>query len=388
MSEEGYFPARFFDGKSAAALSVAVRFATFNLENKLEDNIVLWSLGGINLLTQNDSELRLSHSDHPDCVLIVSREHISIIEANLSEIVSGKKVRRGMYHLVARLVVGAAAVTALLFLGVPMASGPLARATPKSFEIQMGENMTAQYTAILRHCPGNDEGVKAISPLLAEMAEAGEVGFPVTFHFIQFSMPNAFALPGGQVLVTSGLLEVLEDDPEAFVAVVAHELGHVRARDGMQALYRNIGLSFLLEAITGGTGVAQQAILLGGQLSQLKHSRVQEARADETAHEIMETLQLNPEALARAFEAMLSLDGEGQEAAEEAVNKDGSLFSLEIPHWLSSHPDTDVRIKRAQELAVPSARELFTAEEWKVIKSACVSVGEEVTEPAEQTSDQ
>jgi Zn-dependent protease with chaperone function len=156
-------------------------------------------------------------------------------------------------------------------------------------------------------------------------------------------------------------MNAIGDDQEAFLAVIAHELGHVRARDGMRAVYRNAGLGVALEIVTGGSGAAQQAVLVGGQLSQLRHNRIQEAAADETAAEIMARADLDPAALARAFEAITHYDYDPSE-------DDGERS---LPTWLRTHPDTQARIKAALARKGASGPLPLSESEWRAAANAC-----------------
>ena len=350
-------PAQYFDGASAASQAITIHIGDDRLTLHIGAQQDIWPFKNIKVTSQNTKGARLSCSRRPDAMLVLTEEStVGALTAAAPFLFDGKRERRRMAKLIASLVAGAALIGGGLFFGVPAASGPLAQATPKDFEIRMGDNLSAQIMAVYRPCTNAEAAISILQPHLDALAEAGDVGFPIEFQFVRMRAPNAFALPGGHVMATRGLLEVLEDDPEAFMAVMAHELGHVKARDGMKAFYRNIGLGALLEIITGGSGVAQQAVMIGGQLQQMRYSRAQEARADETAAEIMLAAGLDPEALARAFDALQGYAGD----------KD-----LKFPGWLSSHPDTDDRIKKARKKKQAPARQPITDEDWAIIITAC-----------------
>jgi predicted Zn-dependent protease len=95
-------------------------------------------------------------------------------------------------------------------------------------------------------------------------------------------MVNAFALPGGHIIVMRGLIEMAQT-PEHLAAVLAHELGHVAQRDPILQALRAAGtaglLSLVLGDATGGTVLA----LAGETLISAKNSRAVEARADDFA---------------------------------------------------------------------------------------------------------
>ncbi|NCT83159.1 MAG: M48 family metallopeptidase [Comamonadaceae bacterium] len=63
--------------------------------------------------------------------------------------------------------------------------------------------------------------------------------------------PNAFALPGGDIVITDALLELLADEPDAVLTVLAHELGHVQHRHGLRLLLRAGAISVVASVIVG-----------------------------------------------------------------------------------------------------------------------------------------
>ncbi len=93
--------------------------------------------------------------------------------------------------------------------------------------------------------------------------------------------PNALALPGGTIVVTTGLLDAITSENE-LAFVLGHELGHFHNRDHLRGLGRGIGFSLVLFAIgIGGGGGAAQLAAVSGQLTQRGFDRGQESAADE-----------------------------------------------------------------------------------------------------------
>lgn len=363
---------RFFDGKSAAAQTVDVDIDMSGLTIKTDGDVLHWLFKHITLSAnvgpgKDDGDIRLGNKRDADALLILPHEAFSILHDAAPDIFSGARSRRRLTTLIITLIAGAGVITAGLFWGVPAASGPLAQATPKELEMRIGNNIAAQISTVFKQC-GQDDGYDLITPVIDNMAEKGAVGFPIHFRFIRASAPNAFALPGGQVMATSGLLDAVGGDQEAFLAVVAHELGHVRNRDSMKSVYRNAGLGVTLEVITGGSGAAQQAVLVGGQLSQLRYTRQQEAAADDTAAEILNASDLDPAALARAFEAITANIDDNEDRK--------SIFDINgnsIPTWMRSHPDTQKRIDLARQRARESTEDSLPLSEkaWRIVTQSC-----------------
>lgn len=372
MTDSRNFSGKFFDGKSGAAHSVDVEIGARGITITARTGTIEWSYDHITLNSKANAsggDIRLGNKRDTDAVLILPQEAYNALHSAAPDIFSGARARRQLAGLIFALILGTGIISAGLFWGVPVASGPLAQATPKELETRIGQNIAAQISTILKQC-GNQEDYDLITPVIDEMAIKGNVGFPISFRFVKASAPNAFALPGGQIMATSGLLDAVGDDQEAFLAVMAHELGHVRARDSMQSVYRNAGFGVALEVITGGSGAAQQAVLIGGQLGQLRYTRIQETTADVTATEILMASDLDPAALGRAFEAIVASFGEDQDR-KTIFNVDGES----IPTWMRSHPDTKERIAAAHNKARknPNASLPLSNEAWEQLRQTCLT---------------
>ncbi|MEM8772604.1 MAG: M48 family metallopeptidase [Pseudomonadota bacterium] len=373
------FEGRYFDGESAVAAPAVATFEQGGVFVDVSAGAFVWPYRDIEKLDSGAEECRLGAKNYDDAVLVLPRAAFEALE-RWSPVLHGRAVTvKRMGGAIALMILAAAIVAGILFIGIPAASEPMARATPKGFETRIGSNMAAQIQTVFRTC-ATEESLQLIRPVIKDMAEKGDVGFPIEFEFVRTKAPNAFALPGGQVMATSGLLAAVGEDQEAFLAVMAHELGHVRGRDGLRAFYRNAGLGVLLEIVTGGSGLAQQAVLIGGQLAQLQHNREQEAAADDAAYEIMEASDLDPAALARAFEAIT-----GYVSAENKDdNKSARKKRRDLPNWLRTHPDTGERIAAAKDrgridtnsAGEPKALPLTEAE-WARVIVACDAPDEE-----------
>lgn len=373
------FDAVYFDGLTAASRSARVRLASDGFVFQLgEGEERRWPEPELELRRADANDIRISWKRSPDAALVFPRAAWPDLAAAYPDLLSGKKERRRMAALVGALIAVSAAIAALVFVGVPMAARPLAEATPTAYEETFGANLSAQVDVFLPRCEGSDAAAEILQPTLDRFARAAGAAFPIKLAIVENPAPNAFALPGGHVLATSGFLDAVGEDQEAFLAVLAHEIGHVDARDSMQAFYRNAGIGLVLEVITGGTGVAQQAVLVAGQLTELRFSREQESAADETAFAILEKEGLDPGALARAFDAI----ERGAKAAGSADSKAGERRSRggaekKIASWLSTHPDTDKRkdaaIARSREGAAPP----LWPDQWRSVRAACGAAVEE-----------
>lgn len=170
---------------------------------------------------------------------------------------------------------------------------------------------------------------------------------------VDADMINAFAFPGGYVVVTTGLIENA-DTPEQVAGVLAHELTHVSERHAMRKLVRQAGIGALIGIVFGDVSAFSQLIELSSQLEGLSFDRSQEQRADEGAINIMSAAGLSPRHLAAFFEKIQQADA----------------ISGTIPELFQTHPLTDDRIKRVSAAAEPQHVFKFDMDWDNVKKSA------------------
>lgn len=357
---------RFHDGETATQHLVEVRFAEDGLDIAGAGVRAFWRKQDVVVRDRGGARWRLGVSASPDARLVLEKSVEAEAGLRKLDILSGKREVLRASALVGGLVAVGVLLAAVVFVLIPMAAEPLARMTPRATESLLGQNLSRQINVFMRPCTGASAQAAevAIKPLITQLQGAAAPGFDVSITFVREDTPNAMAMPGGQVMVTQGLLTSVED-PEALAAVLAHEIGHVKARDGMVALYRNAGLGILLELITGGSGIAQQIVLVTGQLAELRYTRAQEERADRAAIVIMRTAGHDPAALARAFEALKAFK------RTEAPRKNAIAEKLRVPEWLQSHPDLDRRIARARAAASPGGAVTLSPEAWGAVRNAC-----------------
>jgi beta-barrel assembly-enhancing protease len=364
------FPAQYHDGVTAAGHPVTVTVASDGLEIAGAGLHAFWRRQDIELIDKAGKAWRLGSREASDARLVVEKSKAAEEALRAAGVIDPRRDALRSWGLVGGLLALSAALAFIVFFAIPMGAEPLARATPRDVETQLGENLARQINVFMKPCQNTAAADAAIAPMMATLEEAAEPGFPIVLQFVREKTPNALALAGGQVMVTSGLLEVVES-PDELAAVIAHEIGHVKSRDAMVALYRNAGLGILLELITGGSGVAQQAIMLGGQLTELSYTRAQESRADRTALATLDRAGLDPAALGRAFERLKAFV-EVEERPSRATDR---LRDLRIPEWMKSHPDLDRRIIAARAMKKTPVAEAMTPEAWAIVRSACQSSG-------------
>ncbi len=176
-----------------------------------------------------------------------------------------------------------------------------------------------------------DEAIAVISRRLLD--NIGLTDYEYNIRIVKSSQVNAFTIPGGNILVCKGLLDVAET-PEQVAAVIAHEIGHVEKRHVVDKLVREIGLSMMLSMITGGDPYLMTDLL--ETIFKNSFSRKAEEQADEYALALLERSRLSPSHLAGIFKVM----------------KKESFTMSENLEFIQTHPHINSRIRQSMEYKV------------------------------------
>lgn len=229
----------------------------------------------------------------------------------------------------------ALAVTILLvvggyFWGLPWVAERAAWLVPEEWNRQLGHSALDLLDRV--HARPSSLPVDRQEAIRQSLARLTPPSAPTwTLHFRDLGdPPNAFALPSGDIVVTDALIRAARDDGE-ITAVLAHELGHVALRHGLRRLLQGLGVSLTVAALTGDfSDLASHA----SGLLELTYSRDMEWEADAYAIRMLRANRLSPALLARALETL----------RDSSTN---ATVSGKLPRFLSTHPDLDERIVRA-----------------------------------------
>jgi predicted Zn-dependent protease len=214
----------------------------------------------------------------------------------------------------------------------------------ESQEIQMGREADKEIEGAFGIYP--DAEVQAyVARLGAELAASSErKDLPWTFRVVDDPTVNAFALPGGFIYVTRGLMTHLNSEAE-LVSVLGHEIGHVTARHTAAMLSKQqfamlgLGVGMIVRPELQQFGQLAQA---GVGLMFLKFGRDAERQADDLGLRYLDRLDYDPQEAVQVFSVL-----------ERASQREGEGGRL--PSWLSTHPAPEDRAQRLQ-AAITSGR--------------------------------
>jgi predicted Zn-dependent protease len=206
----------------------------------------------------------------------------------------------------------------------------------ESQEIEMGRQAAAEAAQSLG-LVRDDALQQYVHRIGAELAANSErPDLPWTFRVVDDPTPNAFALPGGFIFVTRGMLGLMQNEAE-LATVLGHEIGHVTARHSVQQISRQqiaqlgLGIGMIL-----APELARYGDLAGTglQLLFLKYGRDAERQADELGFRYALNDNYDVREMADVFQSLQRI-GEG-------ANRSA------LPAWLSTHPYPEERIQAVQ----------------------------------------
>jgi Zn-dependent protease with chaperone function len=166
------------------------------------------------------------------------------------------------------------------------------------------------------------------------LPEGGSAATPLLFRNSPQLGANAFTLPDGTIILLDDLITAIGDDEET-LAVLAHELGHVHGRHGLQLLLQSSAVGAFWTFYVGD--ISQMLAVAPAAIVQTRYSQDLERQADDYAAALLLHNGLSPRLLAGALEKLT--------VSEPASSKGG---------YLSTHPSTDQRIRHLRSLATSS----------------------------------
>jgi beta-barrel assembly-enhancing protease len=221
---------------------------------------------------------------------------------------------------------------------------------PYSWEEKLGKTALAQLQVQGKFMPA-EQADPLLKEFTAPLIEAlGKT--PYTFHFYITNEKsiNAFAMPGGYVVIHSELLLRAKSADEV-LGVLAHEIAHVTERHGTRGVIAKAGAWLVFQAAIGDTGgvLTTMASAAPFLLSQ-RYSRSFETDADEHGYQLLERADIDARGLVSFFATIRDEEAEMRRKVKEQLgDKSGEALS-DIPEFLSTHPLTDKRIAHIEKL--------------------------------------
>jgi len=349
------FPGQFYDGRSASNQAVRVTPAPHGVAFQLEDGTQYWWPFEATTVRRSDVSLTFEHGQPLPQSLVMDHPGFIAAMQQLNPRVAGGQQPDNhdlLLKLGAIAAVCIALVIALVVWGFPWAIGVMASLMPVSVERKIGEAVLESMAPKAKRC--SDPSIDRMVAMLGEGAPRNPYTFEV--YVVEDQMVNAFAAPGGYVVIYRGLLDKTRR-PEEAAAVLAHEMQHVIQRHSVCGMMRGLSIWVALALVTGNAG--DTLIQLAGTLGNLHYQRGDESEADLEGLRMLEGSGMDPKAMVSMLQLLDSVQGDAPSAAK----------------YFSTHPLTRERIDQVRELAEESrgsTRPLLPGVRWPPERAACI----------------
>ncbi len=354
----------YFDGKSAKKHAVHVSLVGMELTIQAErgERLATWPLADVCAVYEDKhkSSMRLRVASASDTALIIEDHSlVSRIEPDLLR-ASRKRSDDSFIWLHAFGVICATAIVAAIFyFTFPLLTRPIADLVPVEWEKKIGVTVVESIPGANRFC-NSESGKESLAKLTRSLSRVMDLPYPVSVNVARMELKNAFAAPGGFIVIGQKLIAEMES-PDEFAGVLAHEMAHIAERHPISRLIHIFGISILFELMVGGDAAVVEALLEGTSLLLfLSHSRDDEREADKIARESLIKAGYSTRGLTSFFVRMQSAYGGDKKDAL------GPMSS-----WLSTHPSFAERIASSRNQNDDGGKPALSDAEWFELKTIC-----------------
>lgn len=361
---QGYY----LDGKTAARYPITLSITTTGLKGTTENGQTLWwpyerihQTQGFN--ADEQIRLELEGVDH-EAIIIPESGFLLALHQYFPERVirlhnPARRRARTQFAILAALASIGIAIGLYTF-GIPAFAAMVATWVPVSWEEALGRSALDSLAPIEKRCiePRRTEIVNRIMKVLMQPVTTS----PYTFQIVVVDsyLVNAFALPGGTIVLFRGLL--LETKrPEQLAGVLAHEIQHILKRHTTRTLLQQASTGLLLSAVTGNaTGLGANGVEGARILGLLRYSRQNEEEADRGGLQMLQETGIDPQGMIEFFEMLRK--------------KEKDTDGRPIGKYLSTHPATEDRIEKLKSLidkTVHPSTLLFREDDWSDMRKIC-----------------
>ena len=259
---------------------------------------------------------------------------------------AARRLRRAALAIAASL-----AAVAAVWWSLPRLTLLLVALIPLSAEERLGDR---EFKGLGVAVCENAAGQAALDRLIARLTEHANLRFHAKAVVAQFDLfggekiVNAFALPGGRIVVLRGLITQAESADEV-AGVLGHELTHVIKRHPLRRMMEEAGLGVLFETLLGYNTTSDA----GSLVAELSFTRAEEREADEGGIELLKQAGISTQGFATFFKRL------------------ASKMLGEPPALLNTHPATAERIAAAEAAAVPGTSPALSSTDWNALKHIC-----------------
>ena len=314
--------------------TVFISSVTLTLRYKDENNEekdIYWLAEKIQSMEQGATDTRLHYLNMQGKTEQLVIRDLELL-AEVKKRFRGYKFIGGIYHhtigktrnkILLLLGIVVAIIVATYFWFMPWLGERVAMNFSKEYEIDLGESM---YKSTISAYKVDSAKTRVLNEFYKELHFT--VDYPISITVVEAKDVNAFAIPGGHIIVHDAILEGMKT-PEELAALLAHEASHIAKRHSLRSLFRSLARQMFISLLFGNdSGILSYIANNADALKGLEYSRSLESDADNNGMRMMAGSGLNTDGMMRLMEML----------QKEAVGKEPSAF-------MSTHPVFKDRIE-------------------------------------------
>jgi predicted Zn-dependent protease len=364
MSMQQVFPALFCDGQSPVEESVTASFIHGQWIIQRENAPSLtWTMAELRCEKQPNAVLYTHRKS--DATLLISGTNLTELPGlDAMDRVRGSRKTAVIASLLASVII----LVTLVIVGMRPLSRALAHSISPERERQLFSSLLPE-TFFEKHGCHDSQAHELLTELGQKIRPQDAHAAPIDFMLLDWDTPNAFALPGRKIAVTTGLLRRIHSSEE-LLAILGHELGHVELRHNLSEFIRASMAGFAWGVLVGdfsGAFVVDPSLMK--QAGEMALSREMEEEADHYGAERLVATGYSPKALASALDA-ITMKEEDEEETHAILRFLKPLLDL-----FSTHPETSKRVAQLRATyPQPEGTEALSLQAWNILRTACEKV--------------
>lgn len=337
------YPATIF----LSSVTITIRYHD---ENGLEKDIY-WLAEKIHSIQESAADTRLNYTNpdgKPEQLVIRDHQLVSQIKRKFR----GHKFIGGVYHhtfgktrnkilLLVAIFIGILA--GIYFWFMPWLGERVAMNFSKSYEIQLGDGM---YNATISAYKVDSAKTRVINEFYKELHYP--VDYPVSVTVVSSTEVNAFAIPGGHIVVHDAILEGMKT-PEELAALLGHEASHIAKRHSLRSLFRSLARQMMIMLIVGNdSGILSYLANNADALKGLQYSRALETEADNNGMRMMAENHIDVGGMDRLMQML----------QKESVGEEPSAFMSTHPVFKDRIENIHLEMKKYAGTSLPASEKL------------------------------
>lgn len=321
------YNAKYYSGLKPAAIDAQIKIIDHQLCIQLSTDSIVWDLNSIQPDDKFDNKiiiLKRKQSNSYEYIEINDPLLLEYIKEFYPQLIQKRSSAKTKIFLLSTAILLLAACYAGYRFIIPYMTEQIVRNIPKELESKLGNQS-------LESIPNFTTQLDSTKSKLLQQFHDDlnkKTNDSIKIYFLNDTIVNAFALPGGHIIIYAGILNKIKTS-ESLAGLIAHEYIHIKNRHGIRMMVKNSSFYMITSMLIGDITALSTLVLNNVQLLQnLSYSREFENEADTQAYQFLKSNELDPKGMIQLLEAL----------------NDYSDANYMIPAFLQTHPQTTDRI--------------------------------------------